>query len=218
MKLSGSGSLAAIGMACGLLVAAPAQADLYNGIDFPQGPISIADSVAGYVVGSGGVSAANQVATNALGIPDYDSGADTGYVSLGAGGTLTLHFTDNYLTGSDSAADDLWIFEIGQAVEATSVELSKNGTTWFSVGNVGGATSGVDLDSFGYGSADQFSYVRLTDLGQTSGYSAGADIDAVGAISTVRQTPPTGAPEPATLALFGAGMAGLGFLRKKRKA
>jgi hypothetical protein len=51
MKLSDSVSLAAIGMACGLLVAAPAQADLYDGIDFPQGPISFADSVAGYVVG-----------------------------------------------------------------------------------------------------------------------------------------------------------------------
>ena len=94
-----------------------------------------------------------------------------------------------------------WIFEVGPDVEDTFVEISKDGTTWFDVGKVFGTTSGIDIDAFGFSSSDLFSYVRLTNEGGQSGASVGADIDAVGAISTVPSI-----PVPAAVWLFGSGL------------
>jgi hypothetical protein len=109
------------------------------------------------------------------------------FVSLGVGGSLTVRFTDNFLTGSDSTADDLWIFEVGPDIEDTFVEVSSDGLNWTSVGKVFGSTLGVDIDAFGFDSTSLLSYVRLTDdpaEGETDGGTVGADIDAIGAIST----------------------------------
>jgi hypothetical protein len=124
------------------------------------------------------------------------------------------------LTGSGTPDFDLWIFEIGPDVESTFVEVSVNGLDWLNVGSVGGATSGIDLDRFGYGIHSEFSYVKLTDNpneGSQSGPTVGADIDAVAAISTRRVDPPIGAvPEPATWAMMilGFGLIG-GTIRRK---
>src|SRR3546814_10962419 len=106
---------------------------------------------------------------------------------------LVLRFTDNLLTGSDSDADDLWIFEVGPDVEGTVIDISTNGVDWLSVGSIGGSTRGVDIDAFGFGAGSAFSYVRLTDIpgnGGTSGATVGADNTAGGAICT--PSPPTG--------------------------
>ncbi|MFZ5720919.1 MAG: PEPxxWA-CTERM sorting domain-containing protein [Pseudomonadota bacterium] len=213
---------AAMGLAAG-----QAQADVFGGVEFPQGAISFADAVVSYQPGPAGAdpTAPYQGADNALGIPDYTGGntcasaADCSFVSLGAGGELILQFTNNVLTGSDSAADDLWIFEIGPDVEDTTVDVSTDGLTWFSVGLVTGSTRGIDLDFFGYDSSSAFSYVRLIDVageGGQSGSTVGADIDAVGAIST---RPQSVVPEPGTWALMilGFGAAG-GALRRRRVA
>ena len=175
--------------------------------------------------GGGNVPTAPYQGTgNALGIPDYTgangcaSVASCTFLSLGAGGRVVLRFTDNVLTGSDTSAFDLWIFEIGPDVEDTTVDVSADGMTWFSVGSVTGATRGIDLDAFGYGTSSAFSYVRLTDVlgeGATAGETVGADIDAVGAIST---RPSAGAvPEPASWAMMIGGFAAMGgALRRKR--
>ena len=165
----------------------------FQGILFDQGLISFADAVAEYVpdAGGGAPSAANQLPDMALGAPDSTGrgpeptdGLTT--VSLGLGGTLTLQFTDNLLTGSGDSQPDLIVFETGE-VESVRVEISRDGTTFFDVGIVGGLTNTVDLDEFGFGSESRFSFVRLTDLrqGDTTGTTLGADIDAVGALSTV---------------------------------
>ncbi|MDZ7805332.1 PEP-CTERM sorting domain-containing protein [Thiohalophilus sp.] len=204
-------------------------ASIIGGVEFPQGEISFADSVVSYTPDASGgpvPSAANSEATNALGIPEVPGNtsigacsgdpADCPFVSLGRGGSLVLEFVDNALTGSDNSDLDLWIFEVGPDVEDTYVDISTDGSDWFSVGKVFGTTSGVDIDNFGFGSSDLFSYIRLTDdynEGGTSGASVGADIDAVGAISTV----PVAVSEPASLLLIGLGFIGLGAATRSRK-
>lgn len=214
-------------LACGLAIGgtASASAEIYNGVDFPQGAISFADSVVSYTLTSGTPGTPYQGSFNALGIPNYNnpscaSQATCTFVSLGQGGSLVAQFLDNVLTGSDNADLDLWIFEVGPAVEGTAVDVSSNGTDWFSIGSVGGSISGIDLDAFGYGTGSQFSFVRLTDSnppgGSASAGSTGADIDAIGAIST---RPAGAVPEPATWAMMIAGFGFIGWrMRRKNPA
>ncbi|RAK69094.1 PEPxxWA-CTERM sorting domain-containing protein [Phenylobacterium kunshanense] len=214
------------GAVAALLSAGSANAVLIGGVEFPQGAVSFADSVISYQPGLAGADPGLnwQGAFNALGVPNFtgagcSSQIDCTYVSLGVGGALVLRFDDNVLTGSDSDADDLWIFEIGPDVEDTTVDVSVDGVTWLSVGSVGGSTRGIDIDFFGYDSSSAFRYVRLIDVageGAQSGATVGADIDAVGAISTRAVAV---VPEPGTWALMimGFGLAGAG-LRSRRQA
>ncbi len=205
----------------GLLGSAPASAALFHGVEFPGGAASFADSVVSYDPGFGGGNVPTlpyQDPSQALGVPNYGSGPAPEYVSLGAGGRIVLRFTDNSLTGSGDSGLDLWIFEIGPDVEDTYVDISKDGSTWHSVGKVYGATSGIDIDAYGWGTSDFFSFVRLTDdikEGATTGSTVGADIDAVGAISSA---PPVNIPEPTTLALLGIGLAAFGYKRRRSVA
>jgi hypothetical protein len=128
----------------------------------------------------------------AIGADDY-AGDNTctnpcKFVSLGDGGNLTLRFGDNVLTGSGTSSCDLWIYEVGPDVENTYVEISRDGTTWNSVGMITGATKGIDLDAYGFATTDSFYFVRLTDdaaEGGQTGASVGADIDAVGAVTSM---------------------------------
>lgn len=137
--------------------------------------------------------------------------ADCNFVSLGVGGSITVQFTDNFLTGSNSAADDLWIFEVGPDIEDTFVEVSADGVDWTSVGKVFGSTLGVDIDAYGFDSGALLSYVRLTDdpaEGEIDGGTVGADIDAIGAIST------TVVPAPPAVWLLLTGVAALAARRR----
>ncbi|WP_439603878.1 hypothetical protein [Shinella sp.] len=170
-----------------------ANAKTYRNINFPLGAISFADEVVSFKPGSPGPTEPHRGAHHTLGIPDWEGGsicrtqAGCQYISLGRGGELIVRFTDNVLTGSGNADIDLWIFEVGPDVEDMSVDISTDGVKWQSVGAIGGGKSGVDIDAFGFGPSSAFSYVRLTDdplKGGQTGATVGADIDAIGAIST----------------------------------
>ncbi|TAJ73281.1 MAG: PEP-CTERM sorting domain-containing protein [Phenylobacterium sp.] len=213
-----------------LLGVSQAEAEIIGGVDFPQGQLSFADSVVSFVPGAAGIpSAAYLGQSNALGAPNYNgnpscaSQAACTFLSLGAGGALVLRFDDNVLTGSDDSDFDLWVFEVGPNVEDTTVDLSVDGLTWLSVGSVTGSTRGIDIDAFGFDATSAFRYVRLIDVvnegGTGNGGSVGADIDALGAISTRPFTPPdNGVPEPSTWAMMLLGFAGLGSaLRRNRR-
>lgn len=165
------------------------RAEEFGGIEFPAGEISFADEVVLFdpLFGGGPQATRNTNPAWALGVPNFPSQLDNDDVSLGQGGRLTLRFTDNLLTGSGNADPDLHIFEVGPDVEDTFVEVSRDGVTWFEVGKVGGGISSIDIDAFGYDQNDLFQYVRLTDdpnEGGRTGETVGADIDAVGAISS----------------------------------
>ncbi len=164
----------------------------FNGILFPSGVVSFADSVVDYDPTAGGIPpiTIHQNPANALGVPDApgigpepDDGTET--VSLGFGGTLTLQFVDNLLAGNGSPQPDLVVFESGE-IESVLVEISRDGTTFFDVGVVGGLSNTLDIDAYGFGVQDRFAFVRVTDLrqGDPNSTSAGADIDAIGAISS----------------------------------
>ena len=134
----------------------------------------------------------------ALGPPDYPlsdcsaAGGPCAHVALGSGGSITLQFVDNVLTGSGDSASDLWIFEIGPDIEDTFVEISSDGLAWEDIGKVYGSESFIDIDAFGFGPEDSFRFVRLTDdpsEGLTDGWTVGADIDAVCALSSSDAAP-----------------------------
>ncbi len=224
---------------CGCLglamtMAAPASAITLRGIEFPMGEASFADEVVDFdKVYANGLTKEQAYDQNwrasaqafddpssVLGAPNSawkGHGmpiAERDDYSLGKGGSITVKFTDNFLVGSNDDQDDLWIFEAGGLVEGMFVEISTDGNVWESLGEIGGTQhAGIDIDAFGFSSADRFSYVKLTDSGKNrynQGW-AGVDIDAIGAISS------KAVPEPASvLGLLAIGGIFTGSALKRR--
>jgi hypothetical protein len=171
---------------------------VFNELLFPNGSISFADSVISYLPNfSNGLAPAAGVAiaTDALGVPDYTGGfaepaTGQGAVSLGSGGRLTVEFTNNILTGSNDARPDLAIIEVGDS-ERAFVEVSADGVSYTPVGSISGTVRTIDLDFYGFNRDSRLRFVRITDDvldGATSGETVGADIDAIGALSSVPAT------------------------------
>ena len=165
-----------------LVVGTSARPTTYGGIKFPAGAASFSDRVVGYEPEFSGGPAPDETQQDArqiLGVPEQ------GEMSLGTGGRIRLQFLDNSLRGSDDDRPDLYIFEVG-GPETTYVDIGKNIWQWHRVGTASGFASGIDIDQFGFDSNDRFSYVRLTDDGDSIGdhhFTAGADLVAVGARS-----------------------------------
>ena len=144
----------------------------------------------------------------ALGVADYNGIPNDGnYVSLGSRGFIDIGFTNNLLVNSGDDAVDLWVFEIGPAVESMNIELKpfdqltidrllSQGLEdpdldgYFDMGNIDGSTSGLDIDNIipGFVFADlRFDAVRVRDLfGNCDIRTPGADIDAICALSGVQ--------------------------------
>lgn len=154
---------------------------------FPLGDASFADEVVTFTMGKPVVSDNRWGdAKLALGAPDYiseeaDKRKQTS-VTLGCGGVLVLHFSDNAVV--DVPGPDLYIFEVGPRVEAMNLAISTDGERWIAVGDVSGGIAEVDISKVA--SADEtYRYVRLTDLKASCGGGwPGADVDAVGAIGS----------------------------------
>ena len=148
----------------------------------PLGELSFADEVVLFAEGSPAArSKARNFPSFALGSPSRKQPS----LTLGCGGVLVVRFTDNALV--DVAGDDLYVYEIGPNVEATQVDISKDGHTWIAVGKVEGATASLDISGY-VKSGQSFDYVRLTDLRQSCDSSTpGADIDAIAAIGSVKR-------------------------------
>ncbi|MDF1840830.1 MAG: dockerin type I domain-containing protein [Rubripirellula sp.] len=170
---------------------------VFSGTLYERGGISFADQVVSVDLG-GDVDGIFTNPLAALSSPDgFGQGPEptdgTFTLSLGTGGEATFLFTDNFLTGNDSPAADLVIYETG-ASETVRVEVSRNGEDFFFVGNANGFDGMIDLDQFGFGSRERFSFVRLIDVvtpadEPTAAFgAAGADIDAIGALSTTPAT------------------------------
>src|SRR5690554_3792651 len=150
----------------------------YEGIEFPDGDRSFADSVIDYYVDDAGVTGSYADPEMALGPPDYDHSAKIGAVSLGNStegerpGELVVAFDSNRLI--DIEGDDLYIFEVGPVVEASVVAISIDGETYYDIGQIEGSTRGIDLADYpGVPENRGFRYVRITDF--PDGESTGAD-------------------------------------------
>lgn len=193
-----------------LLLTCTCLAENYGGIEFPNGALSFVDAVIKYdpYYSEGPAPADTSNPNDALGIPDViqDGCGDPGFITLGRGGLIELAFTNNYLVNSGDIAADLHIFEVGSDVEDTFVAIhptpeteallgpsyDANDDGYYEVGKVYGAVSSIDIDSFFPGHNTNtllFDAVQLIDdpaEGQASGECVGADIDAVGAIGSVR--------------------------------
>ena len=198
----------------GLVTVGQVYAVPIGGIEFPDGPVSFADAVVSYSPGSDVGSGWNNP-NDALGVPNFSGSSNA--TSLGEGGELILRFTDNSLTTSGDASEDLWIFEMGAATEWFNVAISEDNVLYIDLGDVLGQPTGIDIDAIpGVVAGNRYSYVRLRDIppDQTSFPYGEADIDAVGAISSA---PPASIPEPTTLVLMGLGLAGIGYQRRRSK-
>jgi hypothetical protein len=203
-----------IALIAGITITTNAGAVLIGGVEFPDGATSFADAVVNYNPGSDVAPNYNDPAA-ALGVPDW-SGDNFTAASLGEGGSLTLQFTNNSLTTSGDNAADLWIFEIGGAIESFNVQISTDNVTYIDLGDISGQPSGIDIDAVaGVTLGTLYSYVLLIDvLPDQSGSPFGeADIDAVGAISSAPPVNPV--PVPAAVWLFGTAL--IGFVGMSRR-
>lgn len=149
------------------------------------GDLSFADVVVSFRKGDQSAADQHSIPEEALGIPNYIDSVDDEYLTLGCGGELVVRFTDNAL--GDVDGPDIFVFEIGPAVEATALAISKDGRSWTEVGVISGGVAGIDIK----GAAnpfDTYSFLRLTDQRTACfGEWPGADIDAIAAVGAGRR-------------------------------
>lgn len=158
--------------------------DRHESIYLPMGKISFADKLVSFKVGSPAPIQKYRDSTQCLHEPNYKNYQTPNFLSLGCGGVLTVEFTDNGFM--NLKGDDLYIFEVGPSREAAKVEISENGIDWIYAGKISGGKSAIDLSDQGIEKDIVFYFVRIIDLKDLCrSITAGADIDAIGAINSV---------------------------------
>lgn len=161
----------------------------FDGVVFPNGISSFADVVVAYdpLAGGGNAHPRNNP-LEALGVPNSTGTIASNVVGLGDGGVLILEFTDNILIPSGDSTADLHVFERGINIEIMIIDVSEDGVNWINVGTISGQPSSIDIDAApGISPTGLYRFVRITDdaLDQPGGVFPGAEIDAVGAISSL---------------------------------
>jgi OmpA-OmpF porin, OOP family len=157
-------------------------------VTFPLGDASFADDAVSFKSGTPPVRDPRWAdPTLTLGVPAFTGrpAAERKVpttLTLGCGGELVLRFADNALVDVDGP--DLYVFEVGPAIEPTHLAISTDGERWTDVGDIRGGTAMVDIAPVAT-KGQSFRFVRLTDLKRAcGGATPGADIDAVGAIGS----------------------------------
>jgi len=158
--------------------------DNSSSIYLPLGKLSFADSVIDYKLGNPAPYKKYRDSKQCLNEPNYITYSDPTYFSLGCSGSLTVKFNDNGFMNLPGF--DLYIFEVGPSKEAAKIEISENGLDWEFAGNIAGGKSAIELSNEKINPEKVYYYVRITDLnGVCKSKTAGADIDAIGAINSV---------------------------------
>ncbi len=158
--------------------------DRYNSIYLPLGKISFADSVIDFRMGNPPPYKKYSDITQCLHEPNYINYSTPNFLSIGCRGILTVAFTNNGFM--NLPGNDLYIFEVGPSKEAAKIEISHNGIDWIFAGKITGGKSIIDLSDEDITNETVFYYLRITDLKEVcNSKTAGADIDAVGAINSV---------------------------------
>jgi len=169
--------------------------DTSSDVSFKIGPVFIAagmsafaDSVAHFDPGAIGTNTGDEPdplyrnPAAALGLPQSE--ADSGFVSLGRGGTLILEFTDNRLI--DQPGCDLYISIRNQGNEAARVWVSQDGNFYYFIGTVDNKTNCLDLEN--NAPAGLYRFVKLRDVYNRSEpglKDMGADIYGLAAVHSV---------------------------------
>lgn len=158
--------------------------DRYKSIYLPLGKISFADKLISYNVGYPTPIQKYRDSTQCLDEPNYIRYSIPNFASLGCGGDLTVQFTDNGFM--NLKGNDLYIFEVGPSREPAFIEISENGMDWIYAGKISGGKSSIDLTDTNIDTETVFYFLRVTDMKTLcKSKSAGADIDAIGAINSV---------------------------------
>jgi len=130
--------------------------------------------------------------TKALGPNDWVVGGGTGFFSLGKGGSITLSFSTPVIDkpGTDLSFHEATNGRPSYPEEKANVEVSFDGTNWYSIGTVtsepGGGGDGIVLLDFSSTLLPSIKYVRITDstdYGPHANDADGYDLDAVDAVN-----------------------------------
>jgi hypothetical protein len=133
------------------------------------------------------------------------------FISLPTESFITLGFTGGFVF--DGAGLDLFVSEVGGADETADVFISSDfGASFTFLGIATTATvSGFDLGTIGF--TDNVNAVKVVGLDNFGG-SPGFDLAFVQGLEGSVVIDPV--PAPTTLALFGLGLAGLGWKRRRK--